>query len=156
MRLVIAFMFLGLLTSCNNGKLKKPNNLIPKSKMVSIMVDMTKLSSARGIKRDVLDDNGIEPEDYIYKKYNIDSIQFAKSNEYYTHDVDVIKDIYTRVKTRLDKERDTYKKIQEQEQKVKRGKDSIRRATKNRVKDSLKRVKEDREIEKAQEALKNN
>ena len=133
------FLIFGIAVSCNNS-IKKPDNLIPKSQMVDILVDITKLSSAKGLKKDILDKNGIVPEDYIYKKYHIDSLQFAKSNEYYTHDVDVTKDIYSRVKTRLEKERDTYKKIQEEEQKVKKSQDSIRSIEKNRVKD-LKKIK---------------
>ncbi len=156
MRLVIVFLFFGIVTSCDNSKLKKPDNLISKSQMVDIMVDITKLSSARGLKKDVLDKNGIVPDAFVYKKYNIDSLQFAESNDYYAHDVDVIKDIYTRVKIKLEKERDTYKKIQEKELKAKRGEDSIRRIKKNRVKDSLMRVKEDREIEKIQDSLRKN
>ena len=156
MKLIITLSFLGLLLSCEKSKIKKPENLISKSQMVDVMVDMTKLSSARGLKKDVLDKNGILPEDYIYKKYNIDSLQFAMSNEYYAHDVEATKDIYARVKRRLEKERDGYKKLQEQELNVKRGKDSLRRAAKNRVKDSIKRLEEEREIEDIQQSLKNN
>jgi hypothetical protein len=42
--------------------------------------------------------------DYIYKKYKIDSIQFVKSNKYYASDIDGYKKMFEEVKARLTKE----------------------------------------------------
>jgi len=137
--IVIGSLFL-VFIACGSDKIKKPDNLIPESKMVDIMVEITKFSSATSLKKAVLDANENIPTEYIYKKYNIDSLQFAKSNEYYAHDLDVTKSLYERIKIRLEEERDNLKKIQEKELKVKRTEDSIRNADKYRIKDSLKKL----------------
>ena len=42
--------------------------------------------------------------DYIYKKYKIDSIQFIKSNKYYASDIEEYKKMFEKIKERLNKE----------------------------------------------------
>ena len=64
---------------------KKPKNLIPKDKMVNILIDIRLITSSNtGISHRTLNDLIPNKETFIYNKYNIDSLQFALSNEYYT------------------------------------------------------------------------
>ena len=72
-----------LLTSCQNNTVEKPDNLIPEDQMVDIIYDLSILQAMRNSNQDVLDSNRVNPNTYIYKKYKIDSLQFAKSNQYY-------------------------------------------------------------------------
>src|SRR5690606_28575963 len=74
---------------------EKPKNLISKAEMVNILIDLKLIASvtaADDIK--VLDSNNIQSKKYIYKKYNIDSTQFALSNNYYAYHLQDYEEIY--------------------------------------------------------------
>ncbi|MFC6098175.1 DUF4296 domain-containing protein [Flavobacterium qiangtangense] len=80
------FLFLVVfssLASCQSDSVEKPDNLIPEDKMIDIIYDLSILQAMRNSNQSVLDSNSINPNTYIYKKYKIDSLQFAKSNQYY-------------------------------------------------------------------------
>jgi hypothetical protein len=143
--LVICLCF--LIVSCNNYKKPViPENLISKDKMVAIIVDMTLLSSAKGSNKIILEANGVLPQEYVYKKHNIDSVQFALSNEYYAFNIDDYESIYNEVSDSLTKLKTHYKKIEEEELKAKRIADSIRRA--NKIKTPLDTTKLTRSLNK--------
>ncbi|RZJ29493.1 MAG: DUF4296 domain-containing protein [Flavobacterium sp.] len=89
-----------LLSGCGSG-VEKPNNLVDKDKMVDIFYDLALLDAMRSQKPIVLDSAGVNPEKYIYKKYSIDSVQFAKSNQYYASDIVEYKKMYQEVAKRL-------------------------------------------------------
>jgi len=93
---------------CNSNRIekpKKPKNLIKKQDMVNILYDMSILSASKGVNKKLLEENGILPEDFVYKKYGIDSTQFVLSNQYYAYNIDTYEDIYNSVKERLVKEK---------------------------------------------------
>ena len=79
----------------------KPNNLIPEDKMIDILYDMSLISVSKGINKRILENNGMKPKKYILKKYNIDSIQFVVSNEYYSKDLEIYLSIYEEVLNKL-------------------------------------------------------
>ena len=89
--------------SCNSISVEKPDNLIDKNKMTDILYDMSLLEA---IKTQNIN-GGITTKtanEYIYKKYKIDSIQFAKSNKYYASDIEEYKKMFEKIKDRLNKE----------------------------------------------------
>ena len=79
----------------------KPNNLIPEDKMIDILYDMSLISVSKGINKRILENNGLKPKKYILKKYNIDSLQFVDSNEYYSKDLEIYLSIYEEVLNKL-------------------------------------------------------
>ena len=88
---------------CNSSSVEKPNNLIDKDKMVDILYDISLLEA---IKTQNIN-GGITPKmgnDFIYKKYKIDSVQFVKSNKYYASDIEGYKKMFEKVKQRLNAE----------------------------------------------------
>ena len=113
------FLFLILISCDGEGKkaIKKPDNLIPKSKMTNIIYDMALLSAAKGVNRKHMEQKGVHPEKYVYVKYGIDSIQFAQSNEYYSYDLDAYEGIYNKVKERLEREKKEYTELSKAEKK---------------------------------------
>lgn len=130
--------------SCNSGieKPQKPANLIPESKMVDIMYDVFLLNSAKGVNKAILETNGVMPEKYLYEKYNIDSLQFAESNNYYVYYTKTYESILNRIKEKIDlkkKEYEALDKIEEAE-KIKK-QDSIR-ALRAKERDSLVKIGE--------------
>ncbi|NNK83152.1 MAG: DUF4296 domain-containing protein [Flavobacteriaceae bacterium] len=138
---IIGLVF--LLLGCNNNKINKPpkpDNLIPKDKMVEVLYDMVLISSAKGSERHTLEKKGIYPQDYILTKYEIDSLQFAESNNYYAYDIDLYDDLFSKVKSKLQRDK---KRISEELEVEKAKKDSIRKSNKKRL-DSLKNLGKDK------------
>ncbi len=150
--LVIASM----LFSCNNNAIKvpeKPKDLIGEKAMVDLLYDMAVVTAAKGSNKKVLENNGIFPEAYIFKKYAIDSVQFAKSNEYYSYKPDVYESIYAKVLERLNKEKAIHQKVLDAEKKVK---DSLAKV-KKKESDSLAKIRKQKRdsIKKANPNSKN-
>lgn len=93
-----------LLANCDNA-VEKPENLISESKMVDIIYDLSLLESIKTQKPMALTKHNIDSKNYIYKKYGIDSAQFASSNRYYSSDLERYKKIYEKVDKRIDSEK---------------------------------------------------
>jgi hypothetical protein len=91
--------------ACAKKVVEKPDNLIGKDKMTNIIYDLAILEAMRSQKPIILEENGINQNTYIYKKYGIDSVQFAKSNQYYAADIVVYKQMYEEVAKRLESHR---------------------------------------------------
>lgn len=87
--------------SCNNS-VEKPKNLIERDKMVDVLYDISILEAIKNqnINGGITTKMGNE---YIFKKYKIDSIQFVKSNKYYASDIDAYKKMFEEVKERITK-----------------------------------------------------
>ena len=129
-------MLILLIVSCGGeGKkrVKKPDNLIAKEKMVDIIYDMSLLSAAKGVNIRLMEQQGLHPDKYVYEKHGIDSAQFAQSNEYYAFDLDAYDEIYKKVKAKLEKEKKHYSDLVQVEDNER---DSINRERK-RTRDSL-------------------
>lgn len=131
-----------ILSSCYDVKRpKKPANLLSEDQMVAVIADMAILSSAKGVNKKRIEENGIIPDEYIYKKNNIDSVSFAESNLYYAFDIETYDSIYARVKDTLYKKKMFFENIEEREKERKNTIDSIRRSkmkdNRELVKDSL-------------------
>jgi len=122
---------------CNSNRIekpKKPKNLIKKQDMVNILYDMAILTASKGVNSELLENNGIMPQDFVFDKYGIDSLQFVLSNEYYTYDLDTYEAIFNSVKERLTKEKkhlDSLNNIEAEERKKMRDqRDSLNKINK--------------------------
>ncbi|OIQ20288.1 DUF4296 domain-containing protein [Lacinutrix sp. MedPE-SW] len=123
----ISLVFL-LLTSCYKvDKPSKPDNLLTEKEMVAILVDMAIMSSAKGINKKKIEENGITPNVHIFKKHNIDSVRFSQSNNYYAYDIKEYNNIYVQVKDSLEALREKYKTIEVKEKKEKAKQDSLKK-----------------------------
>lgn len=134
-RLCFLICILGLSFSCNPvEKPKKPENLIARNKMVDILLDVFIINAAKGTEKKTLENNNVTPDDYIYKKYQIDSLQFAKSNEYYAYDIKVYESIINEVESKLNAKKIRYQEeIDLEEERISKRLDSIKK-----IGDSLK------------------
>jgi hypothetical protein len=126
MRIYICILIGLLILGCGDAdRPSKPDDLIAKEKMSDIIYDVFLLNSAKGINKRVLEQNGVLPEEYVYKKYGIDSLQFAKSNHYYSYDTKIYEGIMATVKQKLEDEKKINEALVEKEEK---SKDSIKAA----------------------------
>nr|WP_294773603.1 DUF4296 domain-containing protein [uncultured Flavobacterium sp.] len=100
MRKSVLFLLLLALMGCNDT-VEKPKNLIAKDKMIDILYDISLLEAIKnqniqgGIKNKTANE-------YLYKKYQVDSVQVAQSNKYYAADVEEYKKMFEEVKKRLE------------------------------------------------------
>lgn len=87
--------------SCNSSA-EKPKNLIAKDKMIEILYDISLLEAVKtqNINGGI---NSKAGNEYIYKKYKIDSVQLSQSNKYYASDLEEYKNMFEAVKEKLNK-----------------------------------------------------
>lgn len=137
--IVLIFVVVLVISSCGKEiKPQKPKNLIPEKDFTEILFDMFVINSAKGVNKKLMEENGLKPEAYIFEKYQIDSLQFAKSNEYYAFDSKNYTDILNRVKQNVENQKKIFEKqLEEEEADNKRRLDSIR-ALNIKIRDSLK------------------
>ena len=131
---IVVVLFLMVFASCDtSSRPKKPDNLISKDKMEHILYELYIINAAKGVNRKILETNGFQPETYVLEKFDIDSIQFVESNEYYAFDPEEYGTIVENVKSRLEKEKDHFEALQKEEGKAaKRRRDSIQKLYKKK------------------------
>jgi hypothetical protein len=104
------FLLFAILISCQKPAVPKPDNLIDEDVMVDIMFDISILEAMKSQKGDVLEANAINPNTYIFKKYKIDSLQFANSDKFYASDIKKYKGIFDKVNKRIEEKIERSKK----------------------------------------------
>jgi hypothetical protein len=103
----ISLMFLIVLLAfgCDKHIVAKPENLIEEDKMIDILYDMAVIDAMKIQNINNLAIAGVNENDYILKKYKIDSLQFANSNKYYASDIDNYYKMYEKIELRLNEEK---------------------------------------------------
>ncbi|MDC1009871.1 DUF4296 domain-containing protein [Flavobacteriaceae bacterium] len=99
-------IFLILILGCTSDA---PEDLISEQKMESIIFDIMILNASYNY--DLKIDNNLLSDELIYKKYDIDSLQFYESELYYSKNPKIHFNIYSNVKKRILKSIDSLKKI---------------------------------------------
>ena len=103
MRKIILFLAIAItFVSCKEEFVPKPDRLIAQDVMVDIMYDLTILEAIKNQNPASLDTFKINSRAYIFKKYKIDSIQYAKSNIYYASDYNEYKSMFEQISKRLE------------------------------------------------------
>lgn len=103
MRKIILFLAIAIaFVSCKEEIVPKPERLIAQYVMVDIMYDLTILEAIKNQNPASLDTFKINSRAYIFKKYKIDSIQYAKSNIYYASDYNEYKSMFEQITKRLE------------------------------------------------------
>lgn len=120
--LVVLILFL----SCKEEAVEKPDRLIEKGKMVNIMYDLAILEGIKYQNPTSLVTYDINPSKYIYKKYKIDSLQFAQSNVYYASDYEGYKDVFDEIIKRIDDQKEVMDSLVKMENRKKMKLDSIK------------------------------
>lgn len=140
--LAILFMVFG----CQDVKYpEKPENLIAKDKMIDVMTEVYLSNASRGYNIRTVRDSGYKLDSMLYKKFAIDSMQFAKSHAFYAGDFDAYAAMFEKVKLNLEKLKVEADTLKAQFEKRRRIKDSLRRDSLRiiellRVEDSTKRA----------------
>ncbi|OYX80934.1 MAG: hypothetical protein B7Y83_17870 [Flavobacteriales bacterium 32-34-25] len=139
-----------LLFSCKNDGVEKPDRLVDKEVMENIIYDMSLLDAIKYNEPNTTEKYKVNPKEFIYKKYKVDSAQFAQSNIYYASDFDEYKKMYDNVVKRMDSKKAVLDSLIKKEVKrdslitAKRKQDSIKAVKKvalAKKKDSLQKIK---------------
>ncbi|MEN1785120.1 MAG: DUF4296 domain-containing protein [Bacteroidota bacterium] len=140
MRILILLLLVGIV-SCKKKTIAPPENLIPEDKMVEILYDLTLLKGLDATSNTILLENDIQTMPYLYEKYDIDSLQYVRSDTYYASIPQVYQTLYQKVQDRLTQQVDEIeaarkKKNDSIKKRVKRVKDSIAKVSKAKAKPS--------------------
>lgn len=136
--LFIFIIFLGV--GCQHiQEVPPPEKPISEEKMLTIMYDIAIINAARGYGVQKLKRIGVNPESYVFEKYNIDSLQYAQNIAFYTDDPLRYKSLVTALEQKLNQEHKVLDSIENAYQKRK---DSLRviEVKKKRKKDSIARI----------------
>lgn len=101
-KIAILFLIFSVFVSCQKAAIEKPDSLIDEDVMVDIIYDLAILEAIKSQNPISLETNNINPNEYVYKKYKIDSLQFAKSDQYYATEIKTYKKIYDRVGKKIE------------------------------------------------------
>ena len=156
MKKILPFLIvLSTFLSCKNEVVKTPDNRIEKEEMVNIMYDLSLLEAMKVENPALMDSIKYTSNQYIYKKYKNDSVQFAQSNIYYAADYKEYEKMYKQIKTRLDKEKIQVNSLMKAIAK----KEMLKAKTKKKLKekkeaDSIKKAKQNLTLKKQTDSIK--
>lgn len=92
-----------LFISCKDNAISKPDRLIEEDKMVAIFYDLAIIEGMKSQKPS--DFQSFRSNDFIYKKFKIDSLQFAKSTKYYSSDITNYKKMLNEVSQKIESQK---------------------------------------------------
>ena len=116
---------------------KKPDNFIEREEMTDILYDISLLRALKTYSVNDMRALGLEPDTFIYDKYDVDSLQLAQSIDYYSVNFNEYTSIWEEVNARLTAQRD---EIQFEQNDL----DSIRIEESKRRRDSIKKANQPR------------
>lgn len=96
-RIIFSITLLTFILSCKEETLVRPKPFIEKNVMQKILFDIAILDAIRYQNPDAFVKNQIDAKSYIFKKYKIDSLTFAKNNAYYATDYKAYKAMYDQI-----------------------------------------------------------
>lgn len=136
MKKIVIILLALVVVSCVEKLIEKPDNLIPRDKMIAVLKDMAILNAGKATKTNIriLKENGIEPTQFLFEKHDIDSTVFVESDRYYASLPLQYVSMYEEIEALLTKEKklmDEAKKISDsikviELQKLRKKNDSIK------------------------------
>jgi outer membrane protein assembly factor BamE (lipoprotein component of BamABCDE complex) len=142
MKKIISFLIVLLvLFACKKELVKEPKSLIEREKMVNIMYDLSLLEAMRMENPILMDSFKNNSNQYVFKKYKIDSVQFAQSNIFYAANYKEYEKMYNQVKSRIDLKKKQIDSVKKSE--------NMKKMLKEKAKEKLKLKKEADSIKKA-------
>lgn len=99
---ILLLLLLGV--ACSEKVIEKPEDLIPREKMVNILYDLSLINAGKAIDPIALERHSIKPMEYVFRKYEVDSAQFVRSDLYYAAMPLEYEAIYRELEERLEKE----------------------------------------------------
>ena len=129
MRIIHTVIIIFFFISCQDVKRPEiPVDLIPEEQMVDVLTEVYLINAARSFDNRTIMDNKMKLDSFVYKKFDIDSLQFVKSNAYYTSNLATYDKLFLKVQERMQvikKNVDSLMLVRVREMEEQRIKDSI-------------------------------
>ena len=114
--LLLLVLFFSLAACQDVKRMEKPDNLIPKEKMVDVLIELALIKGAKTTNRSMFLQLDIDQGKYVWERFDIDSLQFAESSNYYAENYDQYLEIYLEVQKRLETMQVKYDTLKAREQ----------------------------------------
>ncbi|WP_232622914.1 DUF4296 domain-containing protein [Pareuzebyella sediminis] len=115
-----SFVLIAFFMSCNEQLMEKPDRLIPRDKMVSVLKDLALVNAAKTTNITRLREKNLDPMVYVFEKYDIDSVQFVESDRYYASLPVEYEKIYQEVEAEIQKDIDVLKEAEARQDSLER------------------------------------
>lgn len=123
-RNILIIFILLVFGSCQDVQLaQKPNNLLSPEEMENVLTDMVLLDAMISVNNFRIDNHKIDVRNFVFDKYEIDSLTLSKNIEYYNEQYEVNTEIYKNVKTKIEELKlrvENDKKLQDSIERVKK------------------------------------
>ena len=96
-KLISIFIILTLVNCQSVEKFPQPEVVIPENTMVNMLIDITLLNATKYSSKKELEESGINPDEFICAKYNIDNDVFIENTKYYSSNLVKYEEIFQRV-----------------------------------------------------------
>jgi hypothetical protein len=95
-------VFILIFWSCQDVKRPEiPENLIPEDEMAAVLTEVYLINAARSFDNRVIKDRKIKLDSFFFRKFKIDSLQFVRSNAYYTANLNAYSALFKKVEERM-------------------------------------------------------
>ena len=110
-KIIYIFALLLIVVACKKNIVPKPNKFLDEKQMESLLYDLAVLESMKVSQAQMLDSLQFNSQQFIYKKYQLDSVSIAQNMVYYASLPKDYDRIVKKVEEKLKKQRDSIGKL---------------------------------------------
>ena len=110
-KIIYIFALLLTVTACKKNIVPKPDKFLDEKQMESLLYDLAVLESMKVSQAQMLDSLQFNSKQFIYKKYQLDSLSLAQNMVYYASLPKDYDRIVRKVEEKLKKQRDSIGKL---------------------------------------------
>ena len=131
------------IVSCKEDGIDKPDKLLTESQMEDVLYDISLLQAMNSSTPGTLQENDIVLSEYIYDKYDIDSLTLVQNQRYYASKLEEYQKINNKVKDRFLAEKKVIDSLVKEEKKAEDAKkpkqDSVKKLKVKPLRSNLKK-----------------
>ncbi len=110
-KIIYIFALLFIVVACKKNIVPKPDKFLNEKQMESLLYDLAVLESMKVSQAQMLDSLQFNSKQFIYKKYQLDSLSLAQNMVYYASLPKDYDRIVKKVEEKLKKQRDSIGKL---------------------------------------------
>ena len=110
-KIIYIFALLFIVVACKKNIVPKPDKFLDEKQMESLLYDLAVLESMKVSQAQMLDSLQFNSKQFIYKKYQLDSLSLAQNMVYYASLPKDYDRIVRKVEEKLKKQRDSIGKL---------------------------------------------
>jgi len=110
-KIIYIFALLLIVVACKKNIVPKPDKFLDEKQMESLLYDLAVLESMKVSQAQMLDSLQFNSKQFIYKKYQLDSLSLAQNMVYYASLPKDYDRIVRKVEEKLKKQRDSIGKL---------------------------------------------